>query len=380
MKHSEFSPSSRSKWWVCTSSWYHEKNYENHSSKHSLDGAATHTLLEKCIREGVDASTLIDSEIEVDGSRFVVDIERAEKVDYALAYINSKKGADTVITPEREVNPEYILSKLGVVSQAFGTVDVLIERPNEVEIVDLKDGFIPIYSFENPQLEQYAICIYSEYEAMGKPLEKVTLTIIQPRRCKVDSWSFDRKSLVKRANLFAKKIRGYAEEPIKAFAGDHCKWCRHKANCTEYAKYSLFAPFEKLGYMIEADCLSTVPDELIQIFLEKQTLFADFLKKLEEESKRRMLNGVEYSGFEIDKKKKFREWAHKDDVIMRMLEDAGVPKEKLMVKRVISPAQFEKFSTLPKYDKIEFVSRNTVRKDSDEYTIKRSSNVDAYEF
>ena len=164
--HSKLSPSSRHRWSKCPGSVREEAKYpEQPSGPAAIDGTHSHTLLEwtlelfptlGVIRNAAEALGLTFKDHE---GEFVVDADRAERVQLAVDYVRGHLVADPLckIISERRVNPASLVGR----DDMSGTVDIQIISGNgrHVELIDYKDGMGVVEAAGNHQLEQYAVCL-----------------------------------------------------------------------------------------------------------------------------------------------------------------------------------------------------------------------------
>jgi len=89
--HSKLSPSSRHRWGACPGSVREEAKFpEEPSGPSAIDGTHTHALLERCLKEEHAAAYYVGQTLTDHEGDFVVDEARAERVQVALDYVNSK--------------------------------------------------------------------------------------------------------------------------------------------------------------------------------------------------------------------------------------------------------------------------------------------------
>lgn len=89
--HSNLSPSARHRWGACPASVRESAKYPNKpSGPAAIDGTHTHTLLEHCLLQVHDAAHYIGMVLKDHEGEFMVDAERAERVQLALDYIDKR--------------------------------------------------------------------------------------------------------------------------------------------------------------------------------------------------------------------------------------------------------------------------------------------------
>ena len=118
--HAKLSPSARHRWGVCPASVREEAKYpERPSGPAAIDGTHSHSLLEWCIGEKCSAYDMVGKTMNDHDGSFVVDAERAERVQFALDYISGCVGE---VISERRVHPDALVGR----NDMSGTVDVQV--------------------------------------------------------------------------------------------------------------------------------------------------------------------------------------------------------------------------------------------------------------
>ena len=166
-------------------------------------------------------------------------------VDNYVLYVRSQVGeGDTPLFEQRVDFSDWV-------PDGFGTADVVILSKHSIRVIDLKFGKgVPVSALDNTQLRLYALGAYAKFKEEYPGITEVNYTIHQPR---LDSISTDGTTIAKLvdwARYFvapkAKKAWSGAGEFIP---GDHCQFCRAKAQCrarsdfnTELARQEFKAP------------------------------------------------------------------------------------------------------------------------------------------
>jgi len=143
------------------------------------------------------------------------------------------------------LNEVYIEQRVTIPCiRGWGTIDTLVIRPQEAEIIDLKYGRIPVGIDNNCQLILYALGYLSRGIHEGLDIHKVKLTIIQPNSSDgvtYRSKTYSVAELMAMQNYFksqADKIFEMRETGILEYlSGEQCTWCRHRYNCKECGDY-----------------------------------------------------------------------------------------------------------------------------------------------
>ena len=183
--HTRLSPSSRVRWANCAASVNEGRKYPNQpSGPAAIDGTHTHTLLEKCIKVGAaSAVPSIGVRYKDQDGEFVVDADRAARVDVALRYVNERvaevlvtEGVPAVVLSESRVEPEHFIGR----NDCGDTVDIQIISQRVLEIIDYKDGMMPVDVRDNMQLEMYALGALAKYKLpinAPYPVDTVRMTL-----------------------------------------------------------------------------------------------------------------------------------------------------------------------------------------------------------
>lgn len=396
--HDTLSPSSRHRYKHCPGSVREGKKYpEKPSGPAAADGTHTHTLLETCIVAGmVPAITYVGQTLKDHDGEFVVDAERAERVQFALDYIKSRLeifNGECKLYAERKVNPEHLLGR----KDMKGTVDVTIisESHRTIEIIDLKDGMTPVDAVDNEQLEVYAMAVLSELGLpvnVTYPYDVVTMTIIQPKmRIKkmppISSHTLSVRQVLDMIGPMVSEAHLTEQPDAKLIPGDkQCKYCNAAGNCVAQTQQALngigimFQPINNevpaflagpvaavpelpsflaapttaatvvqpaaevidLSHQAANKDPATMTDEQLARALEAAPLIRQVLANAEEEALRRMKLGSTIPGFKVVNGRGSRSWALPEDEMAAKLIGMGIPKSAVYETKLVSPAQAEK--------------------------------------
>lgn len=234
MKHSIVSPSKAHIWTNCTC-------YESYpSSKAGQLGTDYHAMAEKSLKENTDPDYVVASYVNFVRSK-VGDLEIERPV------------------PLSHLAPDY----KGDLGQGY--CDACIIKDDEIEIIDLKTGRVPVSPVGNMQLMIYAYCIGKAHS--GKEFTKATLTIFQ--NDKPFSWDLsweELKTFIK-TKIEPKVYLVLSGEPVRK-AGEYCKWCSVKSKCKTLIK--------------ELDSITDGPFELLQKAKMWQRLAEDVKNKIKD--------------------------------------------------------------------------------------------------
>lgn len=362
MAHAKLSPSKAARWMACPGSVREEAKYpEEPSGPAAVDGTHSHTLLEHCIKNGLaDPTAMVGVKMKDDDGEFVVDADRAARVKVATDYVRERMAEYGVsqVFSERRVNPEWLLGR----SDLSGTADVQIHAPDTLEIIDYKDGMGEVKVENNPQLELYAIGALAGLKLpinAKYPFDKVRMTVIQPKLAfrgmpAVTHFELPLTQLIGRFGLYAIKAKATDAPDAPLVAGDHCKFCKHKA-CSERAgtvmkEIGVMFPMIEKAEVVELAQQSankdpaTMDSDQIRQIMEAAPLMRQLLEAVEEEALRRLKAGEAIPGVKLVYGRGSRSWALPENEMADKLIKMGIPKSAVYETKLITPAKAEKLS------------------------------------
>lgn len=398
--HDKLSPSSRYRYKACPGSVNESKKYpEKPSGPSAIDGTHTHSLLEHCVKQGlIQADTMIGQTIKDHEGEFVVEADRAERVQLVIDYVRSRMaqlGPDCQLWAERKVDPAHLVGR----NDMKGTVDITLVSlaRRTIEIIDLKDGFDPVSAEGNEQMEVYAVGVLSELKLPINavyPYDIVTMTIVQPKmRIKhmepISSSTVTVQHILGLIGQMAVEAHLTEQPDAKLVPGEkQCKYCDAAGNCVaqvnqamngigimfqpvqqlEVPSFLSAAPVPELPSFLAAPAATvpavvqndsaitdishqaaskdpaTMTNEQLAKILEAAPLVRQMIKVAEEEAMSRMEKGVTIPGFKAVNGNGSRKWALPEDEIATKLIGMGIPKSAVYKTELVSPAQAEKLT------------------------------------
>jgi len=362
MSHDKFSPSARHRWGGCAGSLREEAKYpdDDRSSPSAIDGTHSHTLLEKCIKDDALAEQYIGQTLKDDDGEFVVDAVRAERVQFALDYIDSRPGE---VISEQKVDPKKLLGFDGM----KGTVDVQIITDNMIELIDYKDGINPVSAVDNPQLEQYGFGVLAAHPI--ERFKRIRMTIVQPKlRLKgmsgIESVEMSVGEFLMKEGKIVAEVKAALDPNAPLTPGEEqCKYCKHKGNCAALSASVMKASgitFENLDVAKQAADKepTSMTDAQIKEILEAAPLIRQMIEGVEKEALRRFEAGQPIAGLKAVRGRGTRSWAYSEEEMEEKLKKFGIPKGEIWQTKLISPAQAEKVTwTKRNGDKVQLTDR-----------------------
>lgn len=240
--HALLSASGSKRWMACTPSARLEATLpEQKRAKGAFDfsqeGTTAHTLAEAKLRKLFDQISEEEYQTEVDAVKatqyYNEDFEA--HVDNYVLYVRSQIGeGDTPMFEQKTDFSDWV-------PEGFGTADVVILSKHKIRVLDLKFGAgIPVDAKDNPQLRLYALGAYSKFKEDFPEVTEVEYTIVQPRLNSITTDHTTITKLLEWANYVVKpKAKKAWVGEGEFLAGDHCQFCRAKAQCRARADFNL---------------------------------------------------------------------------------------------------------------------------------------------
>lgn len=317
--HAALSASSAHRWLACPPSARLCAEVEDAGSDYAREGSCAHELCEYKVRhfllgEDVPSPTedldFYDSEME-DCSE--------EYANYIASVIVSAKehcNDPTVLVEQRLDFSRYV-------PDGFGTGDCVIVADDILYIIDFKYGKgVEVSAENNPQMMLYALGALELFDSLYD-IQRVSMTIFQPRIGNLSISTIEKSALLDWAENTLKPIAELAAKGEGEFnAGEHCRFCKVKANCRKHAERNL----EMARYDF------AVPDTLdpaeISVILTKADELAAWAADIKDYALQQALSGVQYDGFKVVEGRSVRKYSN-NEAVATVVEQAGYdPYEK----------------------------------------------------
>ena len=364
--HQTRSPSKAYRYLACPGSIREEAAYpEPPSGPGAIDGTHTHTLLEHCVKGGMGSPlSMVGVKLKDHEGEFTVDAERAGRVRLALDYVNrvcGNAGFLATVHAERRVSPAYLLGR----DDLDGTCDVTIVTPDELEIIDYKDGMNEVSATDNPQLELYALGVMAGLKLPingAWPFERVRMTIIQPKLAlrggtPISSSVVTVQEMVGKIGKFVVGAAATDAPDAPLVSGAHCKYCKHKSCSTRAGDVMkevgmMFPTVSETAVTVnpvtelsqqaaDLDPNTMTPEKISQIMLAAP-LVRQMIEAVEEEALRRLKAGGKIPGLKVVHGRGSRSWALPEDEMAQKLIGMGIPKGEVYETKLLSVAKVEK--------------------------------------
>jgi len=325
-KHAYLSASASHRWLACPPSAKLCANIPDQASEYAQQGTDCHELcaylVEKALgREVIDPTenlTYYDAEMQNCAEEYR---------NYVLEQIEAAKE----FCKDPQVMIEQRLDFSRWVENGFGTGDCVIVADEVLQIIDYKHGLGVLVSAGddehggNSQMMCYAL---GALEVFGDiyDINQIKMTIFQPRRENISTYTISRDDLLKWANEVLAPTAQLAYVGEGEFkAGDHCTFCKVKATCRKRAEYNL----ELAKYDFEMP--ATLDDTEIAAILEKVDEMISWGNDIKEYALKQAQSGVHFEGWKVVEGRSNRKYTDEEAVAFKV-KDAGFdPYEKKLL-------------------------------------------------
>ena len=391
--HAQLSPSKRNRWALCPGSIREEAKYpEQSGGAAAVDGTHTHTLLEVCLKDGDQyAEFHVGVEMEDHEGLFVVDKERAARVQVALDYIEKRvSDGNMTLLSESKVDPSFLLGR----TDLSGTVDVQIIGNGVLELIDYKDGMAPVDAKGNMQLEQYAYGVLAGYKLPvngAYPFDTVRMTIIQPKLAMknmnpISSFDVSVRDLMANMGTIIRQAAATDAPDAPLVPGEsQCKYCRAKGNCSALASNVMkdvgimFQPIVNQTLDVAQQSADKDPtamnDAQIRQIMEAAPLMRQLLEGVEKEALRRLKAGQSIDGLKLVNGRGSRAWALPESEIAEKLVKMGIPKTAVYETKLVTPAKAEKLTWTKKDGEVKQLTERQLKTMEQEYVVKMAGSI-----
>ena len=325
-KHAYLSASASHRWLACPPSAKLCANIADQTSEYAQQGTDCHELcaylvekaLGRAVTDPTENLTFYDAEMQICAEEYR---------NYVLEQIEAAKE----FCKDPQVMIEQRLDFSRWVENGFGTGDCVIVADEVLQIIDYKHGLGVLVSAGdeehggNSQMMCYAL---GALEAFGDiyDINQIKMTIFQPRRDNVSTYTISKDDLLKWAEEVLAPTAQLAYTGKGEFkAGDHCQFCKVKATCRKRAEYNL----ELAKYDFEMP--ATLDDIEIAAILAKVDEMISWGNDIKEYALQQAQSGVHFDGWKIVEGRSNRKFTDEAAVASKV-KDAGYnPYEKKLL-------------------------------------------------
>lgn len=303
--HALLSASSSHRWLNCPPSARLCEGYDDKGSNFAAEGSDAHSLCEYKLRKalGMEAKdptedlTWYDAEMEESASgyaAFVMELVAEAK----------KTCSDPVVLIEQRLDySKYVQS-------GFGTGDCVLISDGTLHIVDFKYGRgVLVEAEDNPQMKLYALGALEIFDCLYD-IDTVSMTIYQPRRANVSTFTLTRQELLDWAEtvLVPTAELAYAGDG-EYHCGEWCQFCKAKADCRERARVNM----ELARYEFRQPPLLT--DEEVEEILGQIDSLIDWASDIKDYALQAAISGKQWSGYKLVEGRANRRYTDENAVV-----------------------------------------------------------------
>jgi hypothetical protein len=301
--HAVLSASGSHRWLHCLPSARLELEFVNNESNAAAEGTAAHALCEHKLKKA----------LHMRSKRPISDYNTDEMEEHSDAYVEfvmeqlelaKQSCTDPLVLIEQRLDFSCY------VPQGFGTGDCIIIADKKLHIIDFKYGMgVLVDVVDNPQMKLYALGALEIYDSLYD-IEEVSMTIFQPRRENVSTWTISVKELKDWAEneLKPKALMAYDGEG-EYLPGEWCTFCRAAVKCRARAEEKL-----KLAQS-EFKLPPLLTDAEIEEVLAKLTDLTKWANEIISYATDAAVNhGKEWHGFKIVEGRSVRKYKDEDAV------------------------------------------------------------------
>ena len=235
--HALLSASAAERWTVCTAAPRFEEQFPETTSEYAEVGRLAHSVCElkvlKKFTTAINQRTYTSRFNKLkQGSLYAAEMDRTS--DLYIEHLTEK--AMGYNNPPL-VNAEVRVDFAEYVPEGFGTCDCIIIGGNTLDITDYKHGIgVTVHAAGNPQMRLYALGALKKYAPFYEGMiQRVRMTVFQPRAMSEDDRITSETLTVDKLNAWGESIKHIAQKAFSGFgefiSGEHCRFCRGKAQC-----------------------------------------------------------------------------------------------------------------------------------------------------
>lgn len=358
MSHALLSPSAAGRWLNCTPAPRLEATLPDNPSQYAAEGTLAHSVCELCAKKKF--TLMRPSAYNAELKRLKADpLWQDEMMDTATAYVDhlTERAMEFAHTPYTTFEARVDISDYA--PECYGTADCIMIGGNTLIITDYKHGKgVPVSAEQNPQMKLYALGALKLYEPIyGDRIKRVACYIDQPRLDNYSGYDISVAELRAWGDTVVKPKAALAFAGEGVFApGDHCRFCRAKAQCRaradvhtaleEFKDMALPTP-ENMVQMNEdgMDGIPTPPlltNAEIGDLLTRGKSLVDWFESLGEYALSAILSGETVPGYKAVEGTSRAAFRPDFDTAAKILVDAGYKKAVLYRKTPETLANLDK--------------------------------------
>ena len=303
--HALLSASSSHRWLNCPPSARLCEGYDDKGSDFAAEGTDAHALCEYKLQKalGMEANdptedlTWYNSEMEECANGYV---------SFVMELVEEAKKT----CPDPVVLIEQRLDYSKYVEEGFGTGDCVIIADGTLHIVDYKHGRgVLVEADDNPQMKLYALGALELFDCIYD-IDTVSMTIYQPRRSNVSTFTIQKEELYEWADQVLAPTAELAFNGDGEYrCGEWCQFCKAKADCRERAN----ANMELAKFEFRQPPLLT--DEEVEEILGRIDELIAWASDIKDYALQAAISGKQWSGYKLIEGRSNRKYTDENAVI-----------------------------------------------------------------
>ena len=348
-QHAVLSASASSRWTVCTAAPRFEQQFPETTSEYAEEGRLAHAICElkvlKTFTAGIKPRTYTARLNKLKENPLYTD-EMDKTSDFYIECLNqqaiSYKAKPSVAAEVRVDLTDYI-------PDGFGTCDCVMIGGDTLSITDYKHGKgVPVSAEGNSQMRLYALGALKRYAPVfGNAIKYIRMTIVQPRISdEVSSEVISVDELLAWGEWIKPIALTAFNGPGEFIPGEHCRFCRGKAQCSARAKQ--YTALEEFRSCIPVNTATPdtpdgykLTDAEIGELLVRGAELVKWYKDLEDYALSTILSGGIIPGWKAVQGRSNRTFSDQDAAIKVVL-DAGYDEALIYERKAKSLSELEK--------------------------------------
>ena len=304
-KHAILSASSSHRWLNCSPSARLEQEFEDRETEAAAEGTAAHALCEHKLRRALKLQSRRKPISRYDCDE--MDMHTDNYVQFVLETLSEARQH----CPDPLINIEQRLDFSCYVPDGFGTGDCIIISDKTMHVIDFKYGQgVLVDAEQNPQMMLYALGALRLFDSLYD-IEDVAMTIYQPRRENISTWTISvadlktwaEEELIPRAKL---AFEGKGD----FMPGPWCTFCKAAVKCRARAEEKLrLAQYE----FARPPLLTDAEIEDILGKLDDLTRWAEEIKAYAQDAA--LNHGKQWHGYKVVEGRSVRKYTNEDAVV-----------------------------------------------------------------
>jgi hypothetical protein len=324
--HAYLSASASHRWLACPPSAKLCANIADQTSEYAQQGTDCHELCAYLVEKALGRNAADPTE-----NLTFYDAEMQNCAEEYRNYVLEQIEAAREFCKDPQIMIEQRLDFSRWVENGFGTGDCVIVADELLQIIDYKHGLGVLVSAGddehggNSQMMCYALGALELFDGIYD-INQVKMTIFQPRRENISTYTISKEQLLKWADEILAPTAQLAYVGEGEFhAGDHCRFCKVKATCRKRAEYNL----ELAKYDFEMP--ATLDNTEIAAILPRIDEMISWGNDIKEYALKQAQSGVHFDGWKMVEGRSNRKFTDEAAVASKV-KDAGYdPYEKKLL-------------------------------------------------